>query len=116
MTFHDRVRSPFYLDGPTMINTERVHGLVLRWQAAMLRRTDTPHWEASKAVRSVVHLIEKFPETPALEVMDWVAGIIENGEGPMTFGDIADVSSPMELIRHDYRGFRMVMSLCPIRC
>lgn len=99
-----------------MINSERVHGLVLRWQAAMTRRVATPRWQASLAVKSVVHLIEKFPESPVLEVMDWVTDTIENGEGPMTFGDVADVSSPMELIRDNYRGFRMVMTLCPIRC
>lgn len=98
-----------------MINKERVHSLVLRWQAATNRRTNSAPWQASKATKSVIHLIEKFPDTPALEVMDWVAGIIENGEAPMTFGDLTDVASPMDLIRHDYRGFRMVLSLCPIR-
>jgi hypothetical protein len=45
-----------------------------------------------------------------------VAEIIENGEGPSTFGEIADFASPMEFVRHDYLGFRMVMSLCPILC
>ena len=99
-----------------MINTERVHGLVLRWHAAMLRRNCDSPWKLSQATRSILHLIEAFPETPALEIMDWVAGVIETGEGPMTFGDLADVASPMELIRHDYRGFRMVVALCPIRC
>ncbi len=99
-----------------MINTERVHGLVLRWQTALSHRNFDSRWETTKATRSIIHLIEKFPETPALEVMDWVAGIIEKGEAPMTFGDVADVSSPMELIRNDYRGFRMVLALCPIRC
>lgn len=99
-----------------MINTERVHCLILRWQAALNQRKIPSRWEPSKAVQSIVHLIEKFPETPALEIMDWVAGTIENGEGPNTFGDMADVASPMELIRNDYRGFRMVLALCPIRC
>ncbi len=99
----------------SMINTERIHGLVLRWQAALVHRKYGSQWEPHQATRSIIHLIEKFPETPALEIMDWVAGIIETGEGPMTFGDVADVASPMELIRHDYRGFRMVLALCPIR-
>ncbi len=99
-----------------MINTERVHSLLLRWQAALVHRKCDPKWEQTQATRSIIHLIEHFPETPALEVMDWVAGTIEKGEGPMLFGDLADVCSPMELIRNDYRGFRMVMALCPIRC
>jgi hypothetical protein len=99
-----------------MINTERVYCLVLRWQSAINHRQLGSSWELSQATQSIVHLIEKFPETPALEIMDWVAGTIENGDGPRTFGDIADVASPMELIRNDYRGFRMVLALCPIRC
>ncbi len=98
-----------------MINTERVHGLALRWQTALSHRNYDSHWETSQGTRSIIHLIEKFPEIPALEIMDWVAGTIEKGEGPTTFGDVADVSSPMELIRNDYRGFRMVLALCPIR-
>ena len=89
---------------------------MLRWQSALNQRKYESHWDPSQANRSIIHLIHAFPETPALEVMDWVAGIIETGEGPMTFGDIVDVSSPMALIRNDYRGFRMVLALCPIRC
>lgn len=96
-------------------NTERIYGLVLRWQAAILRRSDNSPWELVKAQRSIIHLIEHFPEVPALEIMDWVAAIIEDGDGPLTFGNVSDVSSPMELIRNDYRGFRMVSALCPIR-
>jgi hypothetical protein len=99
-----------------MINAERVHGLMLRWQAALNHRKYDSHWNPSQGMKCIIHLIQAFPETPALEVLDWVAGVIETGEGPMTFGDIADVSSPMELIRNDYRGFRMVLALCPIRC
>lgn len=99
-----------------MINTERVHRVILRWQAALHQRKYPTQWESSQAARCIVHLMEKFPEIPALEILDWVAGTIENGEGPHTFGDMADVASPMELIRNDYRGFRMVLALCPIRC
>lgn len=99
-----------------MANTERVYCLVLRWQGAILRRSDTSPWELSKAQQSIVHLIEHFPQLPALEIMDWMAGILEDGAGPMTFGNVSAVGSPMELIRNDYRGFRMVSALCPIRC
>jgi hypothetical protein len=98
-----------------MINTERVYGLMLRWQSATIRRSDTGPWELLDAQHSILHLIEHFPELPALEIMDWVAGIIEDGDGPTTFGDVALVASPMALIRNDYRGFRMVSALCPIR-
>ena len=99
-----------------MINTERIHGLALRWHAAISRRSKSSDWDASVAKQSILHLIVHFPELPALEIMDWVAGTIESGDGPMTFGDVDEVASPMVLIPNDYRGFRMVMALCPIRC
>jgi len=99
-----------------MVNTERVHCLILRWQSALNQRKFHSQWEPSQAFRSVIHLIETFPETPVLEIMDWVTSTIENGQGPSTFGDMADVASPMELIRNDYRGFRLASALCPIRC
>lgn len=98
-----------------MINTERVYCLVVRWHSAMCRKFDSG-WDLEQAVQSIVHLIKTFPDAPTLEIMEWVAGTIEDGQGPNTFGDIADVSSPMELIRNQYRGFHMVSAICPIRC